>query len=903
MRILYVEDSPTDAGLTRLALRKHAPHIRLEIVGTQREALALLDKEADYDLVLTDMRLPDGDGLAILAHIRGRSLPLAVVLITGHGDEETAVSVLKAGADDYVVKREGYLAQLPSALEEALRRYRAGAASRAHPLRVLYAEHNAADIDLTRRHMATHAPHIRLEVVNTGPEIQQRLPTPGRSVDYDILLMDNRLLGLSALEILKELRQVSKSDLPVVLVTGQGNEELAVEILKLGASDYVIKNPGYLFKLPFILENAYQKSQLARQNVALAESEAKYRALVEQIPAVVYLAALDDTGTTLYISPQIEALSGFSVEEWLTEPKLWLRQLHPEDRTRVLSERATTHATGSAFLSEYRLITREAHSVWLRDQAVIVRDSEGAPLFLQGLIVDITEKRRTEEERLLLMSAIEQIAEGILITDTDWIIRYVNPAFVSVSGYTREEIVGRHTRVLRSGRHEPSFYQNMGEVVRKGEAWRGRIHSKKKNGDIYEIEATVSPVRNMTDDIVHFIIAERDVTYEALLEKQLQQAQKMEAIGTLAGGIAHDFNNILSAIIGYTELSLVGPSLEHGTSDNLNQVLKAGYRARDLVKQILAFSRRSKQEMKPLLLKPIISEALRLLRASLPATIEIKTALEPESSVVLADPTQIHQVIMNLCTNASHAMREEGGILEVRVDDMHLSAQDLSHSPDLSSGTYRRLTVRDTGRGMDREVLDRIFDPFFTTKKPGEGTGMGLAVVHGIVRSHNGSITVQSEPGKGTSFNVFLPIHKANLQTKDVPFLPLPKGKERILFVDDEKPLAQLGSRMLEQLGYEAFVASNGTEALNLFKSKEESGMGFDLIITDQTMPNMTGIVLAREIMNLKPDVPVILCTGYSEVVTREKALSLGISEYLMKPLVFRDLAETVRRVLDKKAE
>jgi nitrogen-specific signal transduction histidine kinase/CheY-like chemotaxis protein len=388
----------------------------------------------------------------------------------------------------------------------------------------------------------------------------------------------------------------------------------------------------------------------------------------------------------------------------------------------------------------------------------------------------------------------------------------------------------------------------------------------------------------------------RDVTHIVRLEKQLRQAQKMEAIGTLAGGIAHDFNNILTIIIGYAEILLDGVSEENPMRVDLEEVLKAGFRARGLVEQILTFSRQTDQERRPLQIAPIVKEALKLLRASIPKTIEIRENIATESGMILADPTQIHQVLMNLCTNSAHAMREKGGRLEVGLIDVHLDYETAAQYPDLGPGPYLRLTVSDTGHGMERTVRERIFDPFFTTKGPGEGTGLGLAMVYGIVKSHRGEITVYSEPGKGTTFHVFLPKVEVELIPSTEPLLPLSQGKERILFVDDEEGVVQMGRKMLERLGYEVIISTDGREALEIFRSQPEQ---IDLVITDQTMPNITGAELAQELMRIRPDIPVILCSGFSELIDQEKAKAMGIREFVMKPIITRDIGETIRRVLE----
>ena len=389
----------------------------------------------------------------------------------------------------------------------------------------------------------------------------------------------------------------------------------------------------------------------------------------------------------------------------------------------------------------------------------------------------------------------------------------------------------------------------------------------------------------------------KDLEKESLrIQAQLQQAQKMEAIGTLAGGIAHDFNNILSAVIGYTEIVLA--EVSEGTSQhrNLQEVLKAGNRARDLVNQILMFSRQTEKELKPVQINQIVIEALKLLRASLPTTIRIEPDLR-SNSAVLADSTQIHQVMMNLCTNAAHAMREKGGRLKIELSDIELDGRHIEQHPFLSAGSYIKLRVSDTGHGMEKKIADRIFDPFYTTKDRGEGTGMGLAVVLGIVKSHGGTITVESSIGQGSCFEVLLPAIGHEPDTEFRPKVVMPSGTEHILFIDDEKSLVDLGFQILERLGYDVTTRTSSIEALELFMDQPDK---FDLVITDTTMPNMTGDQLAVKLMEIREDIPVILCTGYSERISRDKAQEVGIKEFVLKPIIMSDMALTVRKVLDE---
>jgi len=394
------------------------------------------------------------------------------------------------------------------------------------------------------------------------------------------------------------------------------------------------------------------------------------------------------------------------------------------------------------------------------------------------------------------------------------------------------------------------------------------------------------------------LVVLRDTSDRKRLEVQLQQAQKMEAVGTLAGGIAHDFNNILGIIIGNTDIALYDMPEWNPARHNLDEIRKASFRARDLVKQILAFSRQSVQEKIPLKMSHIVNEALKMLRASLPTTIEIRQDIDPKSGTILGDPTQLHQVLMNLCTNASHAMQEEGGILGVSLVNRDIDRKEAAGYAELKPGPYIRLTVSDTGKGIDPGVIDRIFDPYFTTKGVGEGTGMGLAVIHGIVNKYGGAITVNSGVGKGTTFHLLFPrVEKEVSQEIETPS-PLPRGNESILFVDDEKAVVITMQGMLENLGYRVTARTSSIETLQAFRNNPDA---FDLVITDQTMPNMTGKELAKKLLQLRPGIPIILCTGYSEQIDAEKAKEMGISAFVMKPIDMSKIADTIRKVLDEK--
>jgi PAS domain S-box-containing protein len=395
-------------------------------------------------------------------------------------------------------------------------------------------------------------------------------------------------------------------------------------------------------------------------------------------------------------------------------------------------------------------------------------------------------------------------------------------------------------------------------------------------------------------------ITERRRTEEALRdsEKQLRQAQKMQAIGTLAGGIAHDFNNILTPILGYTEMTLYACKDNEAIQKYLKEVMKAGNRAKDLVTQILTFSRQMEPEAKPMRVTPIIKEVLTLMRASLPKNVEVRRTVKTEHDIIVANPTQIHQIVMNLCANAAYAMRETGGLLEVWISEFVAGVGRRAEFPQLDPGRYLRITVKDTGTGMDEKTVERIFEPFFTTKERGEGTGMGLAVVHGIVSALKGAIGVETAPGKGATFHVVLPLMD-RAEAKEVETSgPLPSGHECVLFVDDDPDVGSMAVRMLQTLGYQPVLSASPEDAVWLFK--ENPGQ-FAAVILDQLMPRMTGMELAQRLREIRADLPMILCTGHGDSITPEQMESVGVREIVLKPIVMRVLAEAVRRVIDRK--
>jgi PAS domain S-box-containing protein len=548
------------------------------------------------------------------------------------------------------------------------------------------------------------------------------------------------------------------------------------------------------------------------------------------------------------------------------------------------------------------------------------------------------EQSRSEYEELYDFAPV-----GYLTFDTMGLITRVNLTACGLVGIERTFLLKQPFTLLVHPESQDLFYFHRQKVVETTTTQTCQLVLKRKDGTIFNaqlesiavqikdnlainsimtditerkqteealelVSRKLNDAKHEVDRIVEERTAELKDAYESLrieteelqrVEAQLRQAQKMEAVGTLAGGIAHDFNNILAAIMGFSEIAIDKTPEASPARSHMERVFRAGLRGRDLVKQILTFSRQTEPEMQPLKLVPVVKEALALLRASLPSTVDIRANLEGTIGFILADPIQIQQVVLNLCTNAAHAMKQTGGIILIDLAGFSLSCTENAPDPTMSPGFYARLSVTDTGVGITPDILGFIFDPFFTTKAAGEGTGLGLSVVHGIVANHGGTITVSSQPGKGTTFTVYLPkfIEEQSQNSADGDS-SIPRGHERILFIDDEKDLAAMGDEMLSGLGYHVTSATCSREALALFRLDPAR---FDLVISDQTMPYMTGMELAREVLAVRHDMPVILCTGYSQLIDADKTREVGIKAFTMKPLTKREIAQTIREVLDEK--
>lgn len=633
--------------------------------------------------------------------------------------------------------------------------------------------------------------------------------------------------------------------------------------------------------------------------------------LARQVPGVIYQYRLYPDGHSAfpYASPGMNAIYEVTPEEVREDATPVFGRLHPDDRERVTEDIMRSARSLETFYCEFRVILPRQGLRWRWSQAQPQKMGDGSILW-HGIISDITERKQAEEA---LQASEEDLRESQRIAHVgSWRLDLASNQVVwSKELYKMYGLDPRRPPPPYTEHHKlftPDSWEKLAVALQRtmdtGIPYDLELETLRADGGrgwmwvhgmaVLDGKGNSIGLRGVAQDISEWKRVQEE---KKKLSAQLQQAQKMEAIGTLAGGIAHDFNNILGAIIGYAELAIDDCPPGSALVEDARQILRAGNRAKDLVKQILAFSRQAKVNHIPLRPEVVIKEAVKLLRASLPATISIRQDIDTDCGVILADPTQLHQIIMNLCTNAFHAMEVDGGVLTISLKGKALTQDDLQAKVHMQPGEYVQISVRDTGVGIAPDIRERIFDPYFTTKGVGKGTGMGLAMVHGIVRSYGGYIVCDSRPGEGTVFHVTLPVAEApDIQEMQADTLNS-GGKEHILLVDDEQMLAELGKAMLERLGYRVTARTSSLEALATFQNQPDD---FDLLLTDQTMPGMTGIDLARRLLQLRPLLPVILCTGYSTQISEEKARSLGIRGFAMKPLAKQDIAGHIRRVLDE---
>ena len=662
---------------------------------------------------------------------------------------------------------------------------------------------------------------------------------------------------------------------------------------------------AFLVLIALIITLLLENRMRARAEKSATASESRFRVLFEQAPDAIVVYDFDKQ-SLVDANAEAEKLFGCDRATLLSTGLLPFYTLEqPDGRDVATSSRKHFQLAlnEQSLHFERSLLTMDGRRIFC--DVRLVRLPWEKRRLIRASYIDITERK--EAEKILLQEKeryqyiLQTAMAGFCLTDRAGRFLEVNDTYCRISGYTADELKTMRIGDVEAFDNRKELEHQAKIVLEKGHS-RFETRQRRKDGRLIDVEVSVSYLPSAGGQFVVFIadITDRkhSESQRKTLETQLQQSQKMEVLGTLAGGIAHDFNNILFPIMGFTEMLLEACQENSEAHQSLEQILTASLRAADLVQQILAFSRQSEIERLPVKVQTIIQDALRLMRASLPSTISIESDIDKRCGMVMANPTHIHQIAMNLMTNAFHAMEDRGGTLTVSLWEISVESDEAA--PDIRPGRYILYSVADTGHGIERQILDRIFEPYFTTKHAGKGTGLGLSVVHGIVKSYGGDIRVTSEPGKGSVFDVYLPVMDRSNNGNGIDTAPLKVegGREHILLVDDEETILNMERKMLEPLGYRVTTRSRSTEALELFRKSHDD---FDLVITDKTMPDMTGETLAAELKKIDGDIPVILCTGFSTPASQVSKEIPGVDRFLMKPVVKSDLLTTIRSVLNEK--
>ena len=673
--------------------------------------------------------------------------------------------------------------------------------------------------------------------------------------------------------------------------------------------------------------SAQQRDENAHR-AALPESDEQLWALTSSLPLFLYRCRNDPDWTTLFKSDGCEIVTGYKAEDFLSGKVRFSALIHDSYRDLVWKKWQDALDDKASIELDYPIRDADGQERWVFERGHGVYDEEGTLLYIEGLVIDITDRKQAEQERdrllaeaddtrrvllsvlederrgqaerMRLILAIEQAGESFIMTDTEGIIQYVNPAFTRSSGYTRDEALGQHTRLLKSGKHSQELYQQLWQTISRGEEWTGRLVNRRKDGSLFTEDVTISAVTDPKGTITNYVAVNRDVTHELELEEQLLQAQKMELIGQMAGGIAHDFNNNLQAILGFADMAIEDHTDPDRLKEYLNEILKAGQSASALTRQLLVFSRRQVLSRQVVDMNAMLAGMVKIVERTMGENVIVEWHPHPLARFVNGDPRLLEQVVLNLVLNARDAM-PDGGRLSMKLSDVELSESDLALRPDARAGRFICLAVTDTGVGIPAQIRTKIFEPFFTTKPASKGTGLGLSTVYGIVKQHEGWISVYSEDNQGTEFHVYLPLSDAageriagkTAASSDDARL---KGQgERILLVEDEEGIRGLMQRMLKTAGYEVVCAASAEEGQHLY---EQHDGAFDMVVSDVVLPEKSGFDLVERLQEKNPRLKVLLLGGYSDERTRWSQIRQEGWRYLPKPVSRRVLLTTLREVL-----
>lgn len=723
----------------------------------------------------------------------------------------------------------------------------------------------------------------------------------------ELILLDVRMPGMGGFEVCERFKAAPATcGIPVIFLTASDDPEACIAGLRLGAVDYITKpysRESLLAKVGTHIELFRLREKLKQQALELARERDRFSALFQNSNDAVFLHSMEPGGIPgkfIEVNDVACERLGYSREELLA--------LTPADID-VSDMNESRRAALETLLSSGRVVFEMAHST--KDGRRVPTEISsrvfdyGGKAHVLSIARDITERKAAEKERESLLTAIEQGGEAIVITDTDAVIQYVNPSFEKITGYGHRETVGKKTSFLKSGLQDEAFYGDLWGKISSGKTWEGRMVNKRKDGTLYTEESTISPVRDPLGRIINYVAVKRDITEQLKLETKLRQSQRMETVGLLAGGVAHDFNNILSAIMCNAGFLARDLAQDDPKQKDVKEILAASERAASLTRQLLAFSRRQIMATRVTDINGLMAGMVRMLGRVIGELVMLAVKLSPSPCTANVDPGQIEQVIMNLALNARDALTG-GGVITLETELINPAEEFFDAHPDLPSGPLVCIKVGDTGDGMSEEVKAHLFEPFFTTKEQGKGTGLGLSTVFGIVKQSRGEITVESEPGKGSVFTVYLPFEEKRPQDKDKesgkkpPEEPLRKRNEAVLLVEDEESLRRLGERILRSSGYEVLAAADAQAALKLM---EERGRPVDLLMSDVVMPGMSGRELGLELARRKLIGRALYMSGYTDdAIVKHGMLEPGIA-FIYKPFTVDAVLLKLREVLDGPAD
>jgi len=946
LRILFVEDDEHDRAAFFRAFKKGQISYDYEITDFVRaeDAMARLSFEASqFDILVTDYMLPGMTGLEFCEELIKSGITIPMVILTGSGSEQAAVQAIRAGIDDYIVKDpdQGYLHLLPVVLPEVVKKYNHRIAHIQAEER-LYSFMDSAtdglsllDNDLNFQYMNPAG----LKMLGVKPEnivgknaldVNPLLKESGRYEAYMGVIETGRPYFAEDVTPHEKFGDIHLSvrafkvsgglGIMAVDITDRKRNEQQRE-LQLRILDIINRYPIWKEKIENILNEIKEFTGLEAVAIRLREGEDfPYYATkgfpAQFVEAEKYLCTRDHKGEIIRDSegnPYVECMCGnvicgrtdaslaFFTEGgsfWSNNTSKLLAETTDDDRQARTRNRCNSEGYESVALFPLKagheilglLQVNDTRLHQFSDDTIQFFEEIGDTIgtaFSQNLAEDALRREKRVSE-----DYINSLPGLFYVFDEKRFVRW-NNEWNKITGYSDEELAGMYGPDFFEGKDRTLIREQMQNTFREG-ASEAEVKLVTKDGR--RLPYYFSGLRKTLNGKEHLIGLGIDITERKQLEEQLRQTHKMEAVGTLTGGIAHDFNNLLFMIVGNAELALEDIPEWNPTYASLEAIKTAGLKASGIVKQLLNFSRKTDQKLIPVDAVTVIKDALKFLRSAVPTTVEFRKHLPDNDITIMADSVQINQLLMNLCTNASQAMEKTGGILEITVENECLTEDTAVNYPDLTTGEHVKITVSDTGPGIDPEIIDRIFDPYFTTKEVGKGSGMGLSVVHGIVNSHNGAITVDSELGKGATYTILFPVISDEPVMEAKPLSDkTPRGNETILLVDDEESITTMIGKMLERLGYQVETRLNPLETLELFKSKPHE---FDLVITDMTMPQMTGAKLSEKLKEVRSDIPVIICTGHSSLIDEDKAKKLGIDAYVMKPIVKNDIAKTIRKVL-----